>query len=85
MGAVERQRQSVAQQRPTGRWTRRISGSAVTGWRHAFDRPAIDVGRAPVHRVRLDVEDVVVGGRHPDQVAAGGVDDALGWAVVPLE
>jgi hypothetical protein len=37
-----------------------------------------DVGRAPVHRVRLDVEDVVVGGRHPDQIAARGVDDGLG-------
>ena len=36
-----------------------------------------DVGRAPVDRVGLDVEDVVVRGGHADEVAGGGVHDAL--------
>ena len=36
-----------------------------------------DVGRAPVHRVGLDVEDVVVGRRGADEVARGRVGDPL--------
>ena len=39
-----------------------------------------DVGGAPVDVVLLDVEDVVMRGRRADQVAAGGVHDALGFA-----
>src|SRR5207253_9408642 len=37
-----------------------------------------DVGGAPVNRVGLDVEDVVVGGGDTDQITACRVDDALG-------
>ena len=44
----------------------------------AVARDPADVGRAPVNGVGLDVEDVVVRGRHANQVAGGGVDDALG-------
>ena len=36
-----------------------------------------DVRRAPVHRVGLHVEDVVVRRRHADEVAGGRVDDSL--------
>ena len=36
-----------------------------------------DIGGAPVHRVGLHVEDVVVRGRHADEVPGGRVDDAL--------
>src|ERR687892_606034 len=36
-----------------------------------------DVGRAPVHRVGLHVEDVVVRRRDPDEVAGGRVRDPL--------
>src|SRR5205823_14050852 len=42
-----------------------------------------DVGGAPVHRVGLDVEDVVMGRRRPHQIPRGGVDDALGFGGGP--
>ena len=43
----------------------------------AVARHPADVGGAPVHRVGLDVEDVVVRRRHADEVAGGRVRDPL--------
>ena len=50
---------------------RRVDNVAVSG------HPA-DVRGAPIDRVGLDIEDVVVGRCRADQVSGSGVDDALG-------